>query len=444
MRKSRLVATLVTLGLGAGFSGPALSQTSSGNMIDTSQPPQENLLLGGSSYTGTPSGDPIRLGLVTDLAGRTGRNGPHLQKSLEWIISVANENGGIMGRPVELVTRDDQQDASIHGREVRNIVTTQNVDMVFGAIWSGGLAAQAGLTEILEVPVISGAAGSVSFVSDRGSIYHGLVSGTSNNDACGFVKFMGERHPEWKRVAYMRARFAYGTDHREDFERCMKIFTPDAEIVVEQDYELGEPNFVPIISAMMRAEPDVIVGGGLFGPDLLRFWRQYESLGATVPVNYFGDLDSTQNLGNDIPPNMLYPSARGLYTDIPSAEPWINHLIEQLGEPPVDYAIGTVGAFIAYKTAVEKAGTTEPVAVMRAFRCMTYYDPRGWTRIRTLNGEASAPQYVGALKPDSEVGHPVYDPEDSMAFNVDGVWIPDEVLLEVMPESAVMTEADCT
>jgi hypothetical protein len=102
-----------------------------------------------------------------------------------------------------------------------------------------------------------------------------------------------------------------------------------------------------------------------------------------------------------------------------------------------------MGAFLAYKAAVEKAKTTDAEQVMEAYRCLTYYEPRGWIKVRTVNGQADVPDYNGALLPDRKLGHPRLDPKDRMAVFASQVWPAEAQVRARMPKDAVRTAADC-
>ena len=229
--------------------------------------------------------------------------------------------------------------------------------------------------------MIAGAGADVQFVEKQASIYHGMVSASSQVDACGFAIFMGKRHKEWKRVALLISKFAYGEDHAKDFKICMKKYAPGATVVVSKEFELGTQNFVPFITAIQGAKPDFIMTSS-FGTDAVRFYQQYKGGGGTAPFAFFMDLDSVKAIGNNVKPGFAYGYSRALYTELPKAStPFVDaYKKEYKGQPPADYGVTGMGAFLAYKAAVEKAKSLDPQKVMEAYRCLSYYEPPAGSR----------------------------------------------------------------
>jgi len=55
-----------------------------------------------------PEGEPIRIGLVTEVTGKAAMSGDHAVKGGQLAMKEINEAGGILGRPLELVIEDTQ------------------------------------------------------------------------------------------------------------------------------------------------------------------------------------------------------------------------------------------------------------------------------------------------------------------------------------------------
>ncbi|MEY8355170.1 ABC transporter substrate-binding protein [Lachnospiraceae bacterium 54-53] len=58
--------------------------------------------------TGGDGGDTIKIGLIAMLTGNNPLNGLRMQQAVQLAVDEANENGGILGRKVELLVEDDQ------------------------------------------------------------------------------------------------------------------------------------------------------------------------------------------------------------------------------------------------------------------------------------------------------------------------------------------------
>jgi branched-chain amino acid transport system substrate-binding protein len=422
-------------------SGIAAAPDSSG----ARRPAPTNPLMGGSKYTGIPKGTPVKLLTVNDVAGKFGSFGPSVIEAAKLMVKLANKNGGIMGRPLVLTVRDDQADAAVAARETLTQFRTKKPDFLFGENLSDALLAQAPLIQRFKVPTIS-IAGDIQFVSSgragHASIYQGMASATTETDACGFALFASRKHPEWKTFATLAANFVFGTDEVKDFKRCLKKFNPQARIVTEQIADLGTQNFLPFINAITAKKPDFIFMS-LFDGDLIRMINQYKGAGGKAPLASFMALDDVKALGNNIPRGLIYTYIRALYTELPDAKPFIDAFRKEYGRVPVDNSFIAMGAFLAYKTAVEKVGTFEPLKVMEAYRCTTYFEPRGWITVRAINGAADVPDYFGLLVPDSKLGHPKIDAKDRLTVYSHQVWQSDAAMKKLVPKDAQRSKADC-
>lgn len=410
----------------------------------TDDPPGDNLLLGGSTYAGEPTEDPpVKVAVIADEAGAVGTFGPNQIQATQLMAKLANENGGIMGHPVEVIVENDQADAAVTTQRMRELMLTEKPNLVFGNVLSNALMAQVPLAQRFEVPVIAGIGGEPDFVGTEASIYQGQTAATAQIDGCGFAKFVGEKHPEWRRIVILASNFVYGDAHAQAFKTCLERFAPDARIVDETKFELGTQNFVPLITAAASRNPDFVMTSA-FGTDFVRFWEQYRGAGGEAPVASFMDLGTAEAIGNDIPENMIYGYRATLPTQIPSVgQAWVEAYEDEYGELPTDAAIQQIGAFLAYKAAAEKAESLEAEELMEAFRCLRYFEPRGWISIRTLNGQANVPDYFGALIPDREQGFPVLDPDDSLAVAASDVWRSDSALRRAVPEEAQRESSEC-
>lgn len=449
LRRKLVVAVPAVLILGAsiGVNAGAFSSThDSQSSAAAVPPPKKNVIMGGSKYTGVPKGSPVNLVYVGDLAGKLGSFGPFVERGAQLMANLANRNGGIMGHPVRLFVADDQADPAKTAQLTKQLILTKKPKMVFGGILSSALLAQAPLARQYKLPTFATSASVTDWIQKDASIYNGMTLNTSRQDSCGFAKFVATKHPDWKRFAVLRVTFAYGTDFNNGFQECLKRFNPSAQVVTVKDYDLGTPNFLPLINAVLAEKPDFIVGI-IFGGDFVRFYQQYRGTGSKVPIaGVMTDLEAARAIAKQgaVPANFVYNAGpRARYTELgASAGPWIAAFRSKYGDVPSADGLQGMIAFLVYKAAVEKAGTFDPTKVMRAYRCMTYYEPRGWVKIRTLNGQADVPETFGSFQqtngPDMRM-----NPTDRLTVTGHEVWLSDTRAKVGMPKDAMMSATQC-
>ena len=88
--------------------------------------------LAGSSACAFAAGQPIRVGLIAPLSGGSADFGTSVKLGAELAVKEINEFGGYLGRPIELVIRDDKANPD-EGRKVsQDLVLKEKVDFTIG------------------------------------------------------------------------------------------------------------------------------------------------------------------------------------------------------------------------------------------------------------------------------------------------------------------------
>jgi urea transport system substrate-binding protein len=88
------------------------------------------------SSAATPSGDPIKVGVLTDITGAFSVVGLSNQAIAQFTIDKINSEGGVLGRPLEMVLVDSATDPAIGAQVARKLVEQDKVAMVIGGIAS--------------------------------------------------------------------------------------------------------------------------------------------------------------------------------------------------------------------------------------------------------------------------------------------------------------------
>jgi branched-chain amino acid transport system substrate-binding protein len=57
--------------------------------------------------------DPIKIGVIIPLSGGAGRQGQDVANAIQSMAAIINSDGGVMGRPVELLIRDDESTPAV-------------------------------------------------------------------------------------------------------------------------------------------------------------------------------------------------------------------------------------------------------------------------------------------------------------------------------------------
>lgn len=127
----RSVALLATVGLV--LAGCSSSDTASETEAEATATQSETTEAAAEEEVDT---SPIKVGVLTDLTGAFGIVGQSNQAVAQFTIDEINANGGILGRPVELVIVDSASDPAVGAQVASKLVNEDQVDVVIGGVAS--------------------------------------------------------------------------------------------------------------------------------------------------------------------------------------------------------------------------------------------------------------------------------------------------------------------
>lgn len=78
--------------------------------------------------------DPIKIGFIGSLSGASSKSGEAITRGLTMAINEINQAGGILGRPLELLRRDDEANPGKGLIAARELVQRQKVAVLFGGL----------------------------------------------------------------------------------------------------------------------------------------------------------------------------------------------------------------------------------------------------------------------------------------------------------------------
>src|ERR1700730_3409174 len=81
----------------------------------------------------TPSGSPIRIGLVAPLSGDSATAGEAVERGMLLAVDEVNRSGGVLGRALEVVARDVANDPEAGVVALRELAQQQHIVGLFGS-----------------------------------------------------------------------------------------------------------------------------------------------------------------------------------------------------------------------------------------------------------------------------------------------------------------------
>ena len=322
-----------------------------------------------SSSSAAESGEPLKIGELSEFTGPFAGLDLRLYEPLEWLVE---RNGGqIAGRPVQFVRGDDQAKVDLFQSEARRLIEAQKVDMIVGPTNSGvASSAQEWMNRQPTVWIIP-EVGSVHYYPGDNAVRSGVTSAHMSNPDLG--KYLAETYGIRKAVT-IGLDYAAGRDF-VDGEVATVLPAAGIEVVKQFWVPVGTPDFGPVISQIPTGN-DVMITGALWAADSVRFMQQATDFGlkSKVKLIAFPGAFAVDDVGLDT----MGAAAEGMYVynehpapDHPSPEyqEFVKAFKEQYKIAP-GYATKGYVTYLQIKQAVESLNgrTDDREALIRALR----------------------------------------------------------------------------
>lgn len=321
------------------------------------------------------------------------------KKGIELALSEINGAGGVMGKELEFVFRDDQGDPAEAVKIAEDLMTREGTVMITGSILSHvGLALS-------------------SFANEKGYVYlaaeplaDSLVWSSGNPStyrlrASTWVQaaMLAEEAAKSDAIKYatIAPNYAYGQDAVAAFKENLKKLKPEVEFVAEQWPALFKIDAGAEVQAIERAKPDAIYNV-TFGTDLAKFVREGGDRGLFDGRKVYGLLTGEPEyldpLGDEAPEGWFvtgYP-----WYDLPEGpgRTFVDAYQQATGETP------KIGSLVGYMTAksiaaaLTRAGATDAASIKAAFEDLTIEGtPIGTLTYRAIDNQSNMGAYVGTL-----------------------------------------------
>ncbi len=109
-----------------------------------------------------PAAEHLRIGTLLSLTGSLRDYGPGNTKGAQLAVEQINAGGGVLGQPIELFIADDQTSPTAAAGATTKLITSNHVNAIVGAQFSGGTIASISIAKANSVPMVSPSATSPS------------------------------------------------------------------------------------------------------------------------------------------------------------------------------------------------------------------------------------------------------------------------------------------
>lgn len=348
-----------------------------------------------------PKGKPILIGYMSHLTGSASKVSYQEIAAAQATVDMLNERGGVLGRPFELIARDDHSDAGIATRVARELILDKRVNFLAGCSHTKSALAISEVAKRQKVIYMIATAQTAAITEELGHKY--VFRSWSNSHSQIGPAALWVAKEKFKRFVTSAGDYEWGhanintilgfvRKHRTDFEVVRQVWPP-----------YGTADFSPYLSQIMAAKPDLIIAGH-WGAETTNFIRQGKALGLlgkpdSPQLIIYMDQDNKEALGKEMPEGIgAYCAFHTRSISNPWAEWFDNAVHNRTGSWPGGIALGGYMAVSWLAKAIEKAGTTDTEAVIKALEGLEMDTYVGKIKIRECDHQATGVQPLGFTK----------------------------------------------
>lgn len=314
---------------------------------------------GGSASTGED--DPIKIGTIMPISGPVSAYGTQSRDAINMAVEEINANGGVLGRPLEVIVEDDEANPEKTKNAFTKLVTNDGVIGIIGALTSKCSLAITADAQARQIVMISPSSTNDT-VTDAGDYIF---------RACYNDSFQGQVVAQYAFETLAAKNAAILFDNTNDYSKGLtenfkaKFEELGGTIVSEESYATGDMDFNAQLTKIKSTNPDV-----LFIPDYYNtvslIAKQVRTQGLTIPMLGADGWDEIANNAGDEVVGSFYSNHYSPGADDADVKAFVENYTAKYDIEPNALAALAYDATYILADAIEKAGSTDPEAIKAA------------------------------------------------------------------------------
>jgi len=318
------------------------------------------------------------------------------KKGMDLALAQINLTGGVNGKKLVLVTRDDNGNPADAVRAADELLTREKVDVLMGSFLSHvGLA----LTDYAQQKkrfFLAAEPLTDKIVWENGNRYTFRLRPSTYMQVAMLVPEAAAMKK--KRWAIVYPNYEYGQSAVATFKRLLKAAQPDVEFVAEQAAPLGKVDAGSVVQALADAKPDAIFNV-LFAADLAKFVREgntrglFEGKGVVSLLT--GEPEYLDPLKGETPQGWVvtgYPWY-AIFTD--EHDGFATAYRKRFKDYPRAGSVVGYNAIQSIAAGLRKAGSADTEKLIAAFRGLQVRTPFGPITYRAQDHQSTMGAFVG-------------------------------------------------
>ena len=340
---------------------------------------------------------PIRIGEISSYSTVPAFTVPY-RNGWQLAVEEVNAAGGVLGRRIEVISRDDAGKPDDATRHANELLTSQKVDLLAGTFLSNVGLAVSDVALRNQVLFVAAEPLSDAIVWEKGNRYTFRLRPSTAMQAAMLVEEAAKLPA--KRWATLAPNYEYGQSAVASFKALLKARRPDVEFVAEQWPALGKLEAGATVQALAAARPDAIFNV-TFGADLTKFVREGNLRGLfedrAVVSMLTGEPEYLDPLKDETPPGWIVTGYPWEQISTPVHDKFVDSYRRRFNDTPRLGSVVGYTTFMSIVEAIRKAGSTDTEKLIKAFRGLKVQTVFGPITYRAIDQQSTFGAFVGRL-----------------------------------------------
>ena len=390
-------------------------------------------LVAGLVLAAAPAGaqGPIKIGEINSYSGVGAAFTAPYRAALEMAVEEINGKGGVLGRKIEVIFRDDKLRPDEGIKHAQELLFQEKVDFLMGTFSSAVGLAVSDFALKNKVLFLAAEPLTDALTWQKGHRYVFRVRPNTWEQG-RMLADRAAKQPATK-WANIGPDYEYGHSAWENFWARLKELKPGVGEVSSSFPKLGAGQYVDHVNKLVAANPEAIFTS-LFGGDWIAFVKQAAPFGLFsgdrkkfIVGILLGEPEYIDPLGKDAPEGMLVTGYPWYGIDSPAHKAFVERYgkfvaqkYPSLAKYPYQGSLVGYITMVSMAEAIRKAGTVDTENVVKAMEGLKLDTPVGAVTFRAADHQSTMGAWVGTTK---------LDPQRGVGVMVDWEYVPGEKIL---------------
>ncbi len=346
----------------------------------------------------------IKIGEINSYKAQPAFLEPY-KKGWELAVEQVNAAGGVLGKKLEVVSRDDNGNPGDAVRVAEELVSREGVVLICGTFLSNTGLAVTDFAKQKKVFFLAAEPLTDKITWQNGNRYTFRLRPNTYMQSAMLVPEAAKLKK--KRWAVVYPNYEYGQSAAATFKAQLKQLQPDVEFVAEQAPPLGRIDAGAVAQALADAKPDAIFNV-LFGADLAKFVREGHTRGLfkgrEVVSMLTGEPEYIEPLKDEAPVGWIvtgYPYY-GIQTE--DHKKFFLAYFRKYNEYPKLGSVVGYSTILSIADGIRKAKSTDTEKLIAAFEGLVVGTPFGKVTYRAVDHQSTMGAFLGRTALEGQKG----------------------------------------